>query len=222
MITSEKYTSLRKADEYKTKLFSFLFTDIQEIKEPNILEFGVRKGVSTKMFLELCKEKNGKLFSVDIDDSSKLFDDENWKFIHSRDDNFENLEKKIPNEFDVIYLDTLHTADHVEKILYYYYKKLKIRGYFIIDDISHLPYVKRNYRDNFHNEINNQETFERLLQIYSSNEINFDLSFSFIASGLAKIIKLNNNELNKKNILISRKLTFKNFVRKILNKINRN
>ena len=35
---------------------------------PFILEFGVRQGRSTKMFLEICERNNGSLISIDIDD----------------------------------------------------------------------------------------------------------------------------------------------------------
>ena len=56
--------------------------------------------------------------------------DPNWTFIHSRDDNFELLDNKLPHEIDVIYLDSLHESEHVEKIFFHYYKKLKIGGFF--------------------------------------------------------------------------------------------
>ena len=206
---------LDNENEYIYKLERFVFNDLLNINNPIILEFGVRHGISTRKFLDLCDKKNGKLFSIDVDDCSNLFSNVNWKFIHCRDDNFEFVEKIIPKEFDLIYLDSLHTAEHVEKILYYYYKKLKVGGYFIIDDISWLPYVKDNNRDIFYNEINNQETFERLLNIYFTNTKNFDLNFSFISSGLAKIYKLNDNDLNAKKIFQTRKFTVKNFFRKI-------
>ena len=106
-----------------------------------ILEFGVQKGRSTIKFLEICKKNNGKLFSVDVDDCSSV-SDPNWKFIKSRDDNFDYIKPKIPSEIDVILIDTIHEANHVKKILYGYYNFLKIDGYIFIDDISHLPYLK--------------------------------------------------------------------------------
>ena len=52
--------------DYKIKVF--LEDQIQQISQPNILEFGVREGRSTKIFLDLCKKKGGHLFSVDVDD----------------------------------------------------------------------------------------------------------------------------------------------------------
>ena len=58
--------------KYIEKLRSFFYEDIKNTKNIKILEFGVREGNSTKFFLELCEKNNGKLYSVDIDDYSKL------------------------------------------------------------------------------------------------------------------------------------------------------
>ena len=81
------------------------------------------------------------MYSVDVNDCSKLFNDSNWKFI-SKDDDFDHILKNIPSQLDVIYLDTIHTAKHV-KIFNYYYPYLKNNGFFIIDDVSWLPYLKK-------------------------------------------------------------------------------
>lgn len=203
-------------NNYFYKLEQFLIEDLKRIQNINILEFGVRKGISTKLFLEIAKLQNGRVYSVDIDDCSNLFKDKNWKFFRTRDDNFEYIQKNIPAQLDVIYLDSVHEAKHVESIFYNYFSFLKVGGYFIIDDISHLPYLKNKDRNNFHNEINNQETFEKILEIYNSNYENFDLNFSFISSGLAKIIKKKSVLLNKSNKIISRKTSIKNFIRKLI------
>ena len=80
--------------KYIEKLRSFFYEDIKNTKNIKILEFGVREGNSTKFFLELCKKNNGKLYSVDIDDYSKLFNDNNWKFINTSDDNFDKVIKE--------------------------------------------------------------------------------------------------------------------------------
>ena len=83
-----------------------------------------------------------------------------------------------------------------------------------------MPYIKNKKNNNFHCEINNQETFERLLEIKSSNDKNIDLFFSFVGSGSAKIIKRNNENLNKSQRLILRKSSIKNKLRKLLNLTN--
>ena len=95
---------------------------------------------------------------------------------------------------------------------------VKQNGYFVIDDINWIIYSKNNVRDNFNSEINNYETFFRILDIYNSNIDNFDLSFNFIGSGIAKIKKISNNQLLKRKKITLRKNTIKNLIRKILQK----
>ncbi|MDC0417203.1 class I SAM-dependent methyltransferase [Candidatus Pelagibacter sp.] len=199
---------------YDYKLQNFLTTELKGLEKPTILEFGVKEGRSTKIFLEYCEKFNGKLYSVDVDDYSKLFTSKNWKFIKSRDDNFDYLTSLLPSKFDIIYLDSLHEANHVEKILYYYYEFLKRNGFFFIDDISWLPYLKYNQRDNFYCEINNKETFEKLIEIYNNNEENFDIFFTFISSGMCKILK-KKDKLDKPKKMFSRINSIKNNLRKL-------
>lgn len=203
-------------NEYEYKLRNTLLEKIINFKNINILEFGVRKGVSTKLFLEHAKNNNCKVYSVDVVDYSNLIEDINWKFIKSRDDNFDFIKKQIPNKFKIIYLDTLHEAKHVEKIIYNYYDLLDNNGLFIIDDISHLPYLKDAKHPNFYCEINNLETFEKILEIYNNNLNNFDLSFSFIGSGISIMKKKLDSNLNKTKKIRTRRFTIKNILRKII------
>ena len=199
---------------YEYKLKKFFENDLKDISNPRILEFGVKEGRSTKILLDYCKKNNGELFSVDIEDYSNLFSEKNWHFIKSRDDDFDYLKDKIPDKFDFIYLDSLHEAKHVEKIFYHYFNYLKINGIFFIDDISWLPYLKNSKRDNFYCEINNKETFEKLLEIYNSNQDKFDIFFTFISSGMCKIVK-KQDYLNENKKLFLREFSVKNFIRKI-------
>jgi len=204
--------------EYDNKLEQFMFSDILGKKNLTILEFGVRAGTSTKKFVQHCELNGGHVYSVDVDDCSGILKSDQWKFLHCRDDNFAFIEKNIPSEFDIIYLDSFHNAKHVEKIFYHYYPFLKKDGKFYFDDISNIPYLKDNYRDNFNCEINNQETFNMLLEILRANNENIDLYFSFIGSGMAKISKKNNSMLDKPKKIISRRYSFKNFLRKLINR----
>ena len=195
------------------KIKDFLNDDIVKINRPNILEFGVQKGYSTFYFLNCCKNK-GKLTSVDIQDCSKLFKNKNWTFIKSRDDDYKLISEYIRNKLDIIYLDTMHTADHVEKIINLYFSKLKINGYFVIDDTFWLPYCKNQYRDNFWIEINNRETFKRILEIYNNNQKTMELKFSYNLSGMCKIKKISDNKLKNKKKIINRELSIRNIIRK--------
>tara|TARA_B100000674_G_C37524097_1_gene770775 strand:- start:65 stop:694 length:630 start_codon:yes stop_codon:yes gene_type:complete len=206
-------------NDFNYKLECNLFPLIKDIKNIVILELGVQKGRSTKKFLEICKKNNGTLYSIDVDDCSAVSKDVNWKFYQTRDDNFEFIKSKVPKKIDILFIDTVHEADHVEKIIFGYYDLVKPNGYIFIDDISHLPYLKNSDRDNFYCEINNLETFKRILQIYSNNINNFDLNFNFTSSGLAILKKKNYSVLNKSNNLILRENSLKNRIRNLRNKI---
>lgn len=197
------------------KLSNFIYENVKDIQNPQILEFGVRAGHSTKFFLSLCKKNNGKCFSIDMIDYSNLFNDENWKFIHSKDDAFSFIKNQIPKKFDIIFLDTLHEAQHVEKIIYNYYDMLKPNGYFIVDDISWVPYLKNSWRDNFNLETENRKTFELLVDIFLTNQDNIKLDFSFTASGLAQIKKITDSSLNKKKHINSRIYSIRHFFKNI-------
>lgn len=206
-------------NDYNKKLEKFLIPLIKDLEKPKIFEMGVRRGISTKKIIEICDQKDGKLYSVDVDDCSKISSSKNWKFIHARDDEFEKIKNIVPKNLDLIFLDTIHEAHHVEKIFYMYFSFLKNDGYFVIDDISFLPYTNEKKENNFYCEINNKETFERLLEIYNSNETSFELSFSFLSSGLAIIKKKSDEHLNLRLPVNSRSLSLKNFFRLIWKKI---
>lgn len=207
---------------YNYKIDTHLFPLIRNLKKPIILEFGVQNGRSTKKFLKICDKNNGKLFSIDVNDCSNISKNSKWTFFKSRDDNFEYLKNKIPKKIDIIFLDTLHEAAHVEKIFYYYYNRLKVDGYFFIDDTSFLPYLQDQKRNSFYCEINNSETYTRILEIYLNNSEFFDLSFSYIASGLAIIRKKKMDKLKKRTEMRTRKNSLKNIIRLIWNALKKN
>ena len=96
-----------------------------------------------------------------------------------------------------------------------YFNKLKINGLFIIDDISWLPYIKNEWRDNEWIENNNKETFNKLIEIYNSNQENIEITFQFEHSGLA-IIKKKGLRLKEYTPIISRKFSIKNTLRTLL------
>ncbi len=211
-------------DENKLKIalddvkLNFIHKEIEKIKNLKILELGVKNGISTSLFLKICEENGGNLISVDINDCSKLYSNEKWKFIHSRDDNFSKINEEIKRMggLNLIYIDSYHEPNHVKKIFYNYYNLLSENGLIFIDDISWLPYLKSSYRENKWVEEMNFKTFEKLLEIKLSNENNFKIEFSFEKSGMAKILKLNLNDLNEPK-KIKRTRTIKSFLREIIN-----
>jgi hypothetical protein len=205
-------------ERHKRKFLDFVYKELKHKQELNVLEFGVsERGLSTSLFLKLCERNNGNLISVDINKNSKKFNSKYWTFINCRDDDYKTIESKIINQkFDVIYLDTIHKAQHVKKIIYHYYNYLKIGGFFYVDDTSCLPYLKTREKNNFSQEINNLETFEKILEIYNSNHESLNLEFSFVGTGIAKLQKLNSMKLSNETNIRFRKYSFLNILRKIL------
>lgn len=211
----EQHTGVKK------KFFDFFYNEILKYNNPKILEFGVRHGVSTSLFLDVCELNNGDLYSIDVNDYSKKFSNSKWNFICAEDKNKKKIEKEIPKKFDVIFLDTIHKADHVSEIFYMYYNMLKIGGLFIIDDTCWLPYTKGARNDHFFKEVNNKETFNRLLEIYDNNEMKFRISFNFCDTGAAKILKVSDDQLSRPTKINSREFSLKNIIRKLYIKLKK-
>ena len=207
---------MKKSSEYLFKLDKNISHILDKIENPKILELGVRHGLSTNFFLEYCEKNNGKLYSVDIDDCSNVSKSDKWKFIHSSDDNYDKIIKETGSNFDLIYIDSFHNANHVCKIIYLYFMDLKKNGHIFVDDISWILYSTNNDRDNFNSEINNYETFLKILDILNANMSEIEVSFDFISSGLCKIKKIGNNQLSSPKKIIKRNLSIKNLIRKIV------
>ena len=200
---------------YQDKITKFILDHEIDKKNINILEFGVREGRSTKMFLDICAKNEGKLISVDVDDYSNLFNDNNWTFLKTRDDDYEKVSSYFSEDFDIILIDSLHEPSHVSKLIYTYWKHLKLNGSMYIDDISWLPYMKNSWRDHEYTENVNRDTFNKILEIQLSNYDNINLTFSFSGSGMCRIIKQNHNELSKPKLMFPRK----NYIKKILKRL---
>ena len=158
---------------------------ISKIPKLNILELGVQKGNSTKMFLKICNKNDGYLTSIDIDDCSNIVKNSRWTFIHSSDDNFEYTNKFLKKKFDVLFIDSLHEPNHVRKVFYNYFKYLNNNALIFIDDVVWLPYIKDGEKDNDFVERINRLTFDKVLEIYNSNKENLSLNIDFTGSGLA-------------------------------------
>lgn len=209
--------TFKKKSRHHYKLVQFVYPELIKLKNDNILEFGVsEQAMSTELFLNHVTKSNCKLFSIDNVNYNHKFNNKRWKFIHSRDDEYNFIKKNIPDNFSLILLDTIHEAKHVKKIIYNYFQMLNVNCCFFIDDISWIPYLKNSDKDRFYGEINNLETFKLILEIYYNNRENIDIEFNFHGTGMCKITKLKNNLLNLSTKIKTREYSFKNFIRKIL------
>ena len=187
---------------------------IKNVDKPFILELGVREGISTKMFLEVCDQNNGNLISVDILDCSNVSNNPRWKFIHSSDDNFELINKLLNQKIDILFIDSLHEPNHVRKVFYNYYKFVKTNGLIFIDDVVWLPYVEEARKDNEFVENINRLTFNKILEIYNANNENMTLDINFAGSGLGIIRKIRDG-LNDEKKIKNRSFTVKNILKRI-------
>ena len=60
-------------DKYLQKIENAFLDYLSKLKEPQILEFGVRHGQSTELFIDICVRKQTDLYSVDIDNYENKF-----------------------------------------------------------------------------------------------------------------------------------------------------
>ena len=201
-------------NNYLKKIKNFIFEFEKNKKNPLILEFGVRQGRSTKMFLEICERNDGNLISIDVDDYANLFNDKNWTFIQCRDDNKIKISSFLKKSIDIILIDSFHDPEHVLKLINLYWKNLTTGGSMYVDDISWLPYIKNSWRDHKYTENINFDTFQILLNLLNSNKDNLTLEFNFQDSGIARLIKLKDNLLEKPKKIIRRKNLIKTILKK--------
>jgi 23S rRNA U2552 (ribose-2'-O)-methylase RlmE/FtsJ len=104
----------------------------QEVKikaDPLVVELGVDKGQSTKVFLNAIEGKsNAKLISIDIKNCHSAVDAERWEFVQQDSSDIKSLliaKPIIKNGIDVLYVDSLHTVKHVQKEIYNFFAQFE-------------------------------------------------------------------------------------------------
>jgi predicted O-methyltransferase YrrM len=89
-------------------------------KSKNILELGVRQGITTLPLLTGAHLVDGFVHSVDIDQTSFQCPDElkkHWMFYKSDAIKFLETKSKENAKYDFVYIDDWHSYDHVKKEL---------------------------------------------------------------------------------------------------------
>ncbi len=174
---------------------------------PSILELGVERGSSTKAFTWFAEKVNGKVFSVDIDDCSKVVQSSQWKFLKSNDldrdyilKNFNEIKEK---GVDLIYIDSYHENFHVTKLLNLWFKYLKKDGAIFVDDTDNFSFRER--KDTW-NSIVYDLIDEAAKEFYykNSNKISYTKYMNYRENGLVKLYKtsdfLDESNLDKKEV----------------------
>jgi nucleoside-diphosphate-sugar epimerase len=132
------------SDKHLATLFSFIL----QLGSKNILELGVRKGVTTLPLLCGAKLVNGTVTSVDINDTEFICPEDLssiWSFHKS--DAIEFL-KNNNTVWDLIFLDDWHSYDHVKKELELLDSKVTPSSIIILHDLMYA-----NYEPHYHSDM---------------------------------------------------------------------
>lgn len=170
-----------------------MHTDASRRENPIIVELGVDKGQSTRVFLNAITEKsNARLISIDIKDCKDAVKSNNWEFVQQDSTDIESLLKKKPiikDGIDILYIDSLHNQSHVQKEVYGFFEYIKPNGVIYFDDIDSGPYMSGQRKDSISIEIVNRKIFDLLEAIFRANYSSIDFSMKQGSTGLAKFIK---------------------------------
>ena len=158
-----------------------------------ILELGVDRGQSTKVFLNAIEPKAAsRLFSVDIRDCSSAARSNKWTFIQSDSADIDNVLKSAPElreGIDVLYVDSMHDVRHVYKEVSGYYPFLNKNSVMFFDDIDSFPYMLGQRKENVKYEIANRKINALVEQIFEANSTDLDLTVFRGSTGLARLDK---------------------------------
>ena len=162
-------------------------------ENPIIVELGVDKGQSTRVFLNAIHDKsNARLISIDIKDCKDSIKSTSWEFVQQDSIDIESLLLKKPiikDGIDILYVDSLHTQSHVLKEVYGFFEYVKPKGVIYFDDIDSGPYMNGQRKDSISTEIVNRKIFDLLEAIFRANYSSIDFSINQGSTGLAKFIK---------------------------------
>jgi len=196
----EKYLSTLKSHANKQSELRFAANQLLEMHaeamnrtNPIIVELGVDKGQSTRIFLNAISEKsNSRLISVDIRDCKDAVKSDKWEFVQQNSVDVDLLLSKKPilrNGIDILYVDSLHTESHVLKEIYGFFEYIKPNGLIFFDDIDSGPYMSGQRKDSINTEIDNRKIFNLLEAIFRANYSSIDFSIHRGSTGLAKFKK---------------------------------
>lgn len=166
--------------------------EIGQKNAPTILELGTRDGVSTRVFLEVCRQSGGRVVSVDIENCDHVAIDPNWQFVQSdsRDaDRIIELAPILKKGIDILLIDTVHERRHVAEEIAVWYSYLNQGAMVFIDDVDPFIYRVGQRKDNFAKELRWQSVQDFCVELFRANEDSMSLRIHFGSSGLAVMEK---------------------------------
>ena len=191
--TLRKFSNDKSETRFAAKQLLEMHASVLLMEKPVIVELGVDKGQSTKVFLNAISGKpNSKLISIDIYDCKDAIKSNTWEFVQQDSADIDSLLIKKPilkNGIDLLYIDSKHTHQHVLKEVYGFFKYIKKNGIIYFDDVDSDPYMKGQRKDSFSIEIANRKIFKLLEAIFRSNHSSIDFFVSRGSTGLARFVK---------------------------------
>lgn len=110
-----------------------VFVDlVRQLEAQTVIELGTRGGVSTIAWLYGLTETDGHLWSVDIDPAPE-FEHDRWTFIQG-DDLSRSVLDQLPDNADIVFIDTSHTYEDTLAELNVYLWKVRAGGKIVLHD----------------------------------------------------------------------------------------
>lgn len=122
--------TLERASDIQGHLQMFVDT-VAELDATKVIELGTRGGCSTVAWL-YGLEGRGHLWSVDLD-PAPAFDYPHWTFIEGNDLS-ERVLEQLPDQVDVVFIDTSHAYDHTLDELAAYVPRVRPGGRVLLHD----------------------------------------------------------------------------------------
>ena len=190
-----------------------LHFDATQRKNPIIVELGVEKGSSTKTFLNAIANKSHSfLISVDIEDCSTAGSSDKWKFIQSDSTDIDTILNQAPiikeRGIDLLYIDSSHSAQHVQKEFELFYPLLNKNASIFFDDCDNFPYMLNQRKNNPGIEYGLKKIKNLIENIVRSNLSDLELTMYYGSSGLAMIKKTSNRGYQLKKIIHFKERSF--------------
>lgn len=156
------------------------------------LELGTDGGQATNVILEACESHGGRLVSVDIVDCSDAASSPQWTFVRADSVDRKAIVAGAPflrEGIDLVYVDSKHTAEHVEQEIYTWFPLMNPGAVMYFDDIDSGPYLAGARKDSPFMEIANRRIRCLIEEVFYRNTDKLELEMQFGSTGLAALRK---------------------------------
>lgn len=156
------------------------------------LELGTDRGQASNAILAACAETGGRLVSVDVRDCAGAASGPHWSFVQASSLDRAAILAAAPflaEGIDLLYVDSLHTAEHVEREIRTWFDLVRQGGDIFFDDVDSAPYLAGRRKDNAKMEIANRRIRALIEHVFQSNLDRTELALFLGSTGLARLRK---------------------------------